>query len=240
MIKVVIIGVCGRMGTALANTIRQESNLILVGGVETVGHPLLGTPIGDGFITSELESLIERCDVVVEFAIPEVTLDNVRICAQARKPFIIGTTGHKNVEDIKAYSNDIPILMAPNFSFGVNFLYKLAADAVKYLSDFDINIIELHHKLKKDTPSGTAKKISLIIREAIGREVPISVIRAGDIVGEHIVMFNGPGERLELIHRATNRETFAYGVIKAIKFIVNQSPGFYQMSDVLKYYLKTI
>ncbi|MCS7258307.1 MAG: 4-hydroxy-tetrahydrodipicolinate reductase [candidate division WOR-3 bacterium] len=240
MIRVAIIGVCGRMGSALAELILKETDLTVVGGVEAIGHPSVGTPIGNGFITTDLNSIISHCDVAIEFAIPEVTIDNARICARAKKPFITGTTGHKNLDEIKIYSKDIPILIAPNFSLGVNLLYKLVSDATKHLIDFDINIVEVHHKLKRDKPSGTAKRLSAIIKEVSGREVPIDSIRAGDIVGEHFVIFSGPGERLELIHRAASRYAFAYGAIKAIRFIVNQEPGLYQMTDVLKYYISGV
>lgn len=235
MINVVIVGACGKMSSAVISTLSHDKSIKIIGGVEAVGHPMLGEPIGVGFIQADLTKLINSADVVAEFAIPEVTLDNIKISAKAKKPYIIGTTGLKDTKEIKKYCKKIPILMSANFSLGVNTLYNLTKNAAKLLKDFDIEIIEAHHKMKRDAPSGTAKKLAETIKEARGKkqEIRISSIRAGDIVGEHNVMFIGKGERLELIHRATSRNAFASGVVKAIRFIVKQKPGLYDMKNII-------
>lgn len=232
MIKVIIIGACGKMSSAVVATLTKEKDIKIIGGIEAAGHPLLGSPIGDGLIQANLSSLIKETDVALEFAIPEITLDNVKVAAKAGKPYIIGTTGLKDISEIKKYSKKIPILVSANFSIGVNTLYKLTKSATKLLKDFDIDIIETHHKMKRDAPSGTAKKLAEIIRSE-NKEAKVYSIRAGDIVGEHNVMFVGNGERIELVHRATSRNAFASGVIKAIRFIVKQKPGFFTMQDVI-------
>jgi len=235
MIKVIVVGACGKMSNAVVSLIDNENDIKIIGGIESAGHPLIGQPIGKGFIQANLNSIIKDADVVVEFAIPEITLDNITIAAKSGKPYIVGTTGIKDIKAIKKYSEKIPILVSANFSFGVNLLYKLTESAVKLLKDFDIEIIEAHHKMKRDAPSGTAKKLVEIIKDARDKkqEIKVHSIRAGDIVGEHTVMFISNGERLELTHRATSRSAFASGVIKAIRFIANQKPGYYSMEDVM-------
>ena len=235
MIKVIIIGACGKMSNAVVSSIANEKDIKIIGGIEAVGHPLLGSPIGDGLIQANLSSLIKETDVAIEFAIPETTLDNVKVAAKADKPYIIGTTGLTDLNEIKKYSKKIPILVSANFSLGVNLLYNLTETAAKLLQDFDIEIIEAHHKMKRDAPSGTAKKLLGIIKDARDKkqEIKVHSIRAGDIVGEHTVMFISNGERLELTHHATSRSAFASGVIKAIRFITKQKPGLYSMQDII-------
>lgn len=233
MINLIIVGACGKMSTALVSAIAKEKDIQIVAGIEATGHPLLGTPIGIGFIHDNLQKVIHNTDIVVEFAIPEITLDNVKIAAGAKKPYIIGTTGLKKLDIIKKYSKKIPILISANFSLGVNLLYKLTEISANLLRDFDVEIVESHHKMKRDAPSGTAKNLAEIINKVRDKEqVNIHSIRAGDIVGEHTVMFVGQGEQLELVHRATNRNAFATGVIHAIRFLVKQKPGFYSMADI--------
>jgi len=235
MTKVIIVGVCGKMSSAVVSSIVNEKDIKIIGGIEAAGHPLLGSPIGDGLIQANLSILINKTDVAIEFAIPETTLDNVKVAAKADKPYIIGTTGLTDLNEIKKYSKKIPILVSANFSLGVNLLYNLTETAAKLLPDFDIKIVETHHKMKRDAPSGTAKKLVEIIKETRDKKQDVKVhsIRAGDIIGEHNVMFIGNGERLELIHRASSRSAFASGVVKAIRFIVKQKPGFYSMDDAL-------
>lgn len=234
MINTVLVGACGKMSTALVSAIATEEDIKIVAGVEAAGHPQIGMPIGVGFIQDDLRQVIDKSDIVIEFAIPEVTLDNIKIASDAQKPYIIGTTGLKDIDTLRIYSTKIPILISANFSIGVNVLYKLSKTSAKLLKDFDVEIIEAHHKTKRDAPSGTAKNLAEIIKSCKDKndEVKIHSIRAGDIVGEHIVMFIGKGERLELIHRATNRNAFATGVIYAIRFLVKQKPGLYTMDDI--------
>lgn len=234
MTKVIIVGAGGKMSTAVISAISSEKDIKIISGIEAVGHPLTGQPIGTGLIQTNLGSVIQLADVIAEFAIPEITLDNVKIAAKAKKPYIIGTTGLKNLQQIQKYSKEIPLLISANFSLGVNLLFNLTDKTARALKDFDIEIVEAHHKLKRDAPSGTAQKLVEIIKQTANKqEVTTHSIRAGDIVGEHTVMFTGNGERLELTHRATSRSAFAYGVIRAIRFISRQKPGLYSMQDVL-------
>jgi 4-hydroxy-tetrahydrodipicolinate reductase len=250
MINIILVGACGKMSSAVVSSLAKEKDIKIIGGIEAAGNPMLGSPIGDGFIQADFTSIIKDTDVVVEFAIPEVTLDNVKIASKANKPYIIGTTGLKDLNEIKKYSKQIPVLISANFSLGVNILYNLTESAARSLKDFDIEIIEAHHKMKRDAPSGTAKNLAEIIRSAAkkdkiiyGRkgiigprnknEIGVMSIRGGDIVGEHNIMFIGNGERIELIHRATGRNAFASGVTKAIRFITKQKPGLYSMQDVI-------
>lgn len=237
MTNVILVGACGKMSSAVVSSIANEKDINIIGGIEAVGHPLIGQPIGKGFIQANLGSIVKEADVIVEFAIPETTSDNLKIAAQARKPYIIGTTGFKQTTSINRYAKKIPVFIAANFSLGVNVLYSLTKNAAKTLTDFDVEIVEAHHKMKRDAPSGTAKKLAEIIKETGDKkqEVKVHSIRAGDIVGEHTVMFISNGERIELIHRATSRNAFASGVIKAIRFIVNQKPGLYGMEDLISF-----
>ncbi|MBS4015757.1 MAG: 4-hydroxy-tetrahydrodipicolinate reductase [Candidatus Latescibacteria bacterium] len=233
MINLIVVGICGKMSGSVVSAIDQEQDMQIVSGIEAVGHPLISQPIGKGFIQANLSSIIKEADVVAEFAIPEITLDNIRIAAKAKKPYIIGTTGLKDLSKIKQYADKIPILISTNFSLGVNVLFNLTQKTAQALKDFDIEIIEAHHKTKRDAPSGTAKKLAEVISIVGGNNPTVHSIRAGDIVGEHTVMFTGKGERLELIHHATSRNAFANGVIKAIRFMYKQKPGLYAMQDVL-------
>ena len=237
MTNVILVGACGKMSSVVVSSLANEKDIKIIGGIESVGHPLIGQPIGIGFIQANLSSIVKTADVIVEFAIPEITSDNLKIAAQAQIPYIIGTTGYKDIAYIKNYAKKIPILMSANFSIGINLMFQLTKTAAKTLKDFDIEIVEAHHKMKRDAPSGTAKKLAEIIKEAGNKkqEVKIHSIRAGDIVGEHNVMFINNGERIELIHRATSRNAFASGVIKAIRFIVNQKPGLYGMEDLISF-----
>lgn len=195
-------------------------------------------------------------DVVIDFSFHEATINNLPAVADMDKALVIGTTGFfkEELEQIIACSKKIPILMAPNMSLGVNVLFKLAGQVAAALGDgYDIEIVEAHHNQKKDAPSGTAKRIAENIAEAVNRnldevaihgregivgarkpkEIGVHAVRGGDIVGDHTILYAGPGERIELKHQAHSRDTFARGAIAAAKFIVDQKPGLYGMEDVL-------
>ncbi len=241
------------MGSALAPLILEQSDMELVGGVESFGHPLIDTPIGKGKISADLESVIADCDVCVEFTNPTASLSHAAIITRANKRYILGTTGFSLAEmnEIKKLSERIPIVYSPNFSIGVQVLCRLTELATKLLGDdFDIEILEIHHAQKKDAPSGTAKKLVSVIENVLGKkqivynrenrtkpkgkdEIGVVSIRSGDAVGEHYVIFGQKGERIELAHKAQSRFAFAQGVIKAIRFIQNQPAGFYGMEQVL-------
>ena len=200
---------------------------------------------------------IDGCDVVIDFSLREATLPLARLSAQAGKPMVIGTTGHQPEEkaEIESLTSRIPVVWAGNFSTGVNLLFYLTEIAARVLdeqSDFDAELIEMHHRLKKDAPSGTADRLLEILKKArqlndnmvvhgrsgmIGerptREIGSHALRGGDVVGDHTVLFAGIGERLELTHRATDRKIFAAGALRAAKWVIGQSPNLYSMQDVL-------
>ena len=250
MIKVIVCGGCGKMGSTVARLVRQNENMKLAGIIESISHPKKGkdwgivTGMGETgiIIKDNLEEIIQNTDQVVEFTNPQVSLKHLEIVSKYKKAMIMGTTGFSSeeIEEINKLTQGIPFLLSPNMSLGVNLLFKLVAETAAALSDdYDIEIVEAHHRFKKDAPSGTAKKLAQEIAKAKGvnlDEVAIGIhsIRSGDITGEHTVMFTALGERLELTHKAHNRDTFAYGTIQAIKFMEGKSAGFYEMKDVLK------
>jgi 4-hydroxy-tetrahydrodipicolinate reductase len=199
---------------------------------------------------------IDGCDVVIDFSNPNSSGELARTCREAKKPAVIGTTGHSKKEcaALEELARSVPVVLSPNFSVGVNALFWLTRKAAEMLGpDFDLEITEMHHRLKKDAPSGTAKKLAEILSEVrqldyaknarhgregfIGErpanEIGVHSIRGGDVVGDHTVTFAGAGERLELSHKAASRETFALGALRAARWIVGQPPGLYSMEDVL-------
>lgn len=264
MIKVVVCGGCGKMGSKVSQLIYQNKNMELVGIIESPSHPGTGKDwgmsVGLGktgvIITDNLEEIIQNTDQVVEFTNPKVSLQHLKIVSKYKKAMIMGTTGFSSeeIEKINKLAQGIPFLLSPNMSLGVNLLFKLAAETATALGDdYDIEIVEAHHRFKKDAPSGTAKKLAQEIAKAKGvnldevviygregmigerkkGEIGIHSIRSGDITGEHTVIFTALGERLELTHKAHSRDTFAYGTIQAIKFMEDKPASFYKMKDVL-------
>lgn len=185
-----------------------------------------------------LESLIPDCEVVIDFSLPEATDTVCEVCAASGCPLVLGTTGHSVAQKdiIRQTAEKIPLVFAANFSVGMNTLFALARQAAKSLGkDFDIEVVEAHHRTKKDAPSGTAKRLAEIITKArpAASGFPIHSLRAGDVVGDHEVIFAGPGERLELTHRASSRETFARGALQAACWVIGRPSGLYGMEDVL-------
>ncbi len=265
MIRVIVCGGCGKMGSQVARLVYRDDNLKLVGIVESPTHPQKqkdwGITVGLGntgiIVQDNLEKIVQDADQVVEFTNPQAALQHLEIVVKNKKTMIMGTTGFSSQEmgKINLLSKDIPFLFSPNMSLGVNLLFKLVGETAAALSDdYDIEIIETHHRFKKDAPSGTAKKLAQIVAQNKGvdldkvaiygregligarkrGEIGIHSIRSGDVTGEHTVLFATLGERLELTHKAHSRETFAYGTIQAIKFMQGKPAGFYTMQDVLK------
>ena len=261
MIKAVLCGALGRMGKSILETAEEDPEVDIIGGVE---HPDcikdrdLGKASGISSysgkpLTSRLEELIGSCDIIIEFSgNTQAAAGHAKLASASGKGIVIGTTGfsERELEQIKECANSIPLLLSPNMSIGINLLFKLIEVAVNVLKDkgFDIEIMEIHHKFKKDAPSGTAVKMFEIIKgltekeACFGRkgiherkeeEVGIFALRGGDVVGDHTVYFLGTGERIELTHRATSRKTFAKGTIEAVKWLKNKKPGLYSMFDVL-------
>ena len=259
MINVIVNGACGRMGRRIINLLSTQKDLFLCGAVEIPSHPDIGKDVWavtSVKVTSSIKDIIKSADVVVDFSSAEGALASARVCAKYKKALIIGVTGltAEALSEIESISCEVPCLVSSNMSVGVNLLCKLVEQASSILGEeYDVEIIEAHHRFKKDAPSGTAKMLAEIISKAkdkkledtavYGRrglvgerkrdEIGIHAVRAGDIVGEHTVIFGGAGERIELKHIASTRDTFAQGVIKAIKFISAQKAGLYDMRDVL-------
>jgi len=255
MIKTIVCGVSGRMGSRIVDLIRSSDKLSLLGGVEAPGSFAVGTHIGDAPVVDDLKKLIERGEVVIDFTSPKVTSENLKIALAEKKPLVIGTTGLEDDirRQVEAAAKTIPVCLSPNMSIGVNVMFKLIAEAARLLGKgYDVEVIEAHHRLKKDAPSGTAMKIAEVLLSALGRtkkdlrthregmigerkpeEIGIQTIRGGDIVGDHTVIFAGAGERLEITHQATNRDNFARGAILAAEWLVGKKPGLYDMQDVL-------
>lgn len=219
-IRVIIIGARGRMGQALIACAQADPQLQLVAGLD----------LGD-----DLGQVIAGSDVVVEFALHEATMPTAKLVAQHQKAMVIGTTGHTDGEkqQIQSLLAGRPVVWASNFSTGVNALFWLAGKVAGLVPQWECEIVETHHTAKKDAPSGTAKTLQEIIRKARGKDAPAHALRIGDVVGDHIVTFGTAGERLELTHRASSRETFARGALQAAKWVARQKPGLYDMQDVL-------
>lgn len=241
MTKIIITGAKGRMGQALLACARSFRDLEVAGKVDQ----------GD-----DLNGIIKDADVVIDFSFHEATPEIAGLCAANQKALVIGTTGHSDEEQskIKNQKSKIPIVWSSNFSTGVNTLFWLTRKAAEILGPaFDLEILEMHHRTKKDAPSGTAKSLAEILAavrhqqlekvvrhgrvgivgERTAAEIGIHSIRGGDVVGDHTVIFSNTGERLELTHKASSRDTFANGALRAAQWVVNQKPGIYDMQDVL-------
>jgi len=241
MTRVIITGAKGRMGKALVACAPQHRELEVVGQIDQ----------GD-----DLSALITRCDVVIDFSSHTATTAITGLCAQHGKALVVGTTGHDDTEKsrITHHAARIPMVLASNYSTGVNTLFWLTRKAAEILGPgYDLEVLEMHHRLKKDAPSGTAKSLAEILaavrqqqltkiarhgREGIvgertSEEIGIHSIRGGDVVGDHTVVFATNGERVELTHKASSRDTFANGALRAALWVVKQQPGLYDMQDVL-------
>jgi len=222
-VRVLLIGAAGRMGQTIHDLAQGDPE------IEMVAQCDLGDPI---------EPAMKNCDVAIDFSHPDAIDEICRATLGNSKSLVIGTTGHSQQQraTIEETARSVPIVFASNFSVGVNVLFWLTRKAAEFLGpDFSPEIIETHHKMKKDAPSGTAKTLAAILKGAqnIQRKIPIESIREGEVVGEHSVIFSGPGERLELTHRAASREIFARGALRAAQWIVGKPPGLYSMQDVL-------
>ena len=241
MAKVIITGAKGRMGQALHACAKSFPDLEVVAALDQ---------------NDSLAKDIARAEVVIDFSSPHATPGFVALCRQHRKAMVIGTTGHGAAEKaaIQEAAAEIPVVLASNFSTGVNTLFWLTRKAAEILgTDFDLEVVEMHHRLKKDAPSGTAKSLAEILADVrhqqldkvarhgreglVGErdrsEIGIHSMRGGDVVGDHTVVFANIGERLELTHKASSRDTFANGALRAAQWLVRQKPGLYDMQDVL-------
>jgi 4-hydroxy-tetrahydrodipicolinate reductase len=239
--RIIITGAKGRMGQALVACAERHPELQVVGQID---------------LDDDLPSLIKEGEVVIDFSFHEATAGFALLCAEHKKALVIGTTGHSGAEksQISSLKSRIPIVWASNYSTGVNTLFWLTRKAAEILgSNFDLEVVEMHHRMKKDAPSGTAatlaeiladvrqQQLSKVIRhgrqgitgERTSIEIGMHSLRGGDVVGDHTVIFAGDGERLELTHKASSRESFARGALRAAQWVVKQKPGLYDMQNVL-------
>jgi 4-hydroxy-tetrahydrodipicolinate reductase len=260
----VVAGAAGRMGSRIVALARETPDVRVVAAVEAPGHRALGSDAGEVAgvpragvaLTSDPAAAITTGRVLVEFSAPEPTLEHLRLVAAAGARAVIGTTGFSAAqrEEIAALGRRAPIMLAPNMSVAVTLAFKLLPLMARALGDeYDVEITEIHHRFKKDAPSGTAAHMAEVIAQALGRdlgkvgvygrhglpgertpkEIGVMSLRSGDVVGEHTVSFGALGERLELTHRAHSRDTFARGALRAARWIVGQPAGLYSMADVL-------
>ena len=260
MIRIAIAGAAGRMGRTLIEAIAAARELQLCAAIEYPGSPAVGvdagTMAGVGALNVGVTDNIAAhdFDVLVEFTRPEPTLEHLDYCVEHNKRIVIGTTGFDAAgrDRITHAARRIGVVFAPNMSVGVNLCFKLLDISTRSLgSEFDVDIVEAHHRHKVDAPSGTARKMGEVIAEARGHTleaqmlptdrngprpqggIGFAVVRAGEIVGDHTVIFAGAGERIEITHRAGSRRTFADGALRAARWVATKSPGIYDMHDVL-------
>ena len=264
MVRVIIAGAAGRMGRRIGYMVNQQEGLTVAGGFEQASSPFIGQDMGElgGYgasgvkVSGDLASIIDQGDVIIDFTFHESTMAFARVAAQHNKAMVIGTTGLSadNLAELKELAQCFPCVQSPNMAVGVNVLFKVARKVASILGDdYDIEIVEAHHRMKKDAPSGTALKLGEMVAAGVNRnldevgvyarhgiigertdkEIGIQTIRAGDIVGEHTVYFAGAGERLEITHRAHSRDNFARGAALAAGWVVKQPNGLYTMFDVL-------
>jgi len=220
-VRVMLIGAAGRMGETVRELAQNDPEIQIAALCD----------LGDS-----IEPAMRNCDVAIDFSQADSVDEICRAALQHGKSLVIGTTGHSQQQrkTIEETAHSVPIVLASNFSVGVNVLFWLAQKATELLgSAFNPEIVETHHKMKKDAPSGTAKTLAELLKAVRNSEIPIQSIREGYVVGEHTVIFAGPEERLELTHRAANRGIFALGALRAAKWIVNKRAGLYSMQNVL-------
>lgn len=263
-INIAVTGAAGRMGKAIVAAVQTNPNTALSGALEVSGSPALGMDAGEAAgigragvkITDDRDRAFKKAAVIIDFSTPEASMMTLEEAVHLKKALVIGTTGfsHHQRDRIKELSSSARVVMSPNMSVGVNLLLKLVHDTAKAIgNEYDMEIIECHHRHKKDAPSGTAVRIAEVIATAVDRdlekvavyarkgiigerrpqEIGIQSIRAGDVVGDHTVIFGAPGERIELTHKASSRETFAQGAVRAAIWITGRESGIYDMQDVL-------
>jgi 4-hydroxy-tetrahydrodipicolinate reductase len=264
MIRIVVAGAAGRMGGHIIRAVRAEADVALAGATERPGFhtgedagtlaglPALGVPVQGDL----RQALAGGADVLIDFTAFEASAANAEIAAERGVALVIGSTGFtaEARARVEAAARRVPVVLSPNMSVGVNVLFSLVRQAARVLGDaYDVEIVEMHHRKKKDAPSGTAVRLAEVAAEALARdpardlrcsrhgmigerpprEIGVQTLRGGDVVGEHTVYFAGEGERLELTHRATSRDQFARGAVRAARWIAGRPPGLHDMADVL-------
>jgi len=264
MADVVIAGAAGRMGSRLVSLLQDEKDMRLVAALEAPGHPSLLKDAGEvaGIsrlgvpLTADPEGALGKDRILIEFSVPDASLAHLRLVARDGGRAVIGTTGFSAAQraEVEGLATQAPILLSPNMSLAVNVAFHVLAEMARLLGeDYDVEITEVHHRFKKDAPSGTALRMAEVVAEALGRdlaktavygrhglpgertrkEIGIHSLRSGDVVGEHTASFGAIGERIELTHRAHSRDTYARGALRAARFIATAPPGLYSVQHVL-------
>ena len=264
VIKVAVVGVCGRMGMSVASLAGADEDIELVGATEVPGHVSIGRDLGDLIegagpgvsVSDSIEVAARAADVIIDFTVPEATLAHAEYSVRNEKSMVIGTTGFTSEQRGKLLRllERIPCVFSPNMSVGVNVLFEISRQVASHLGEsYDAEIFETHHRAKADSPSGTAIALAKAVAAGLGSElkdvaryerhgrigarkrgeIGVQTLRGGDVVGDHTVMFLGDGERVELTHKATSRDNFSSGALRAAKWIPGKSPGVYAMRDVL-------
>ena len=264
VIKVAVVGVCGRMGMSVASLAGADEDIELVGATEVPGHVSIGRDLGDLIegagpgvsVSDSIEVAARAADVIIDFTVPEATLAHAEYSVRNEKSMVIGTTGFTSEqrEKLLRLLERIPCVFSPNMSVGVNVLFEISRQVASHLGEsYDAEIFETHHRAKADSPSGTAIALAEAVAAGLGSElkdvaryerhgrigarkrgeIGVQTLRGGDVVGDHTVMFLGDGERVELTHKATSRDNFSSGALRAAKWIPGKSPGVYAMRDVL-------
>jgi 4-hydroxy-tetrahydrodipicolinate reductase len=264
MIRIAVNGAAGRMGRTLVEAIAANPDTVLAAAIERPDSSLLGADAGElaGLgrsgvtVAGSLEEVLEAFDVLIDFSSPASSVSNARLCADAGRALVVGTTGFDaaQLEQVHAAARKVPLCMSSNFSTGVNLCFRLLDIAARVLGDtVDVEITEAHHRHKVDAPSGTALSMGKVVADALGRDlrqvavygregqtgararetIGFATVRAGDIVGDHTVLFAADGERIEITHKASSRMAFARGAVRAAAWLPGRAPGLYSMQDVL-------
>jgi 4-hydroxy-tetrahydrodipicolinate reductase len=263
MTNVVVTGAAGRMGREIIRLVREAKGLALSGAVERPG-PAVGQDVGTATglgeavgvtVKDDLAAALSGAHAVIDFTSFEASVRHAELCADRGVALVVGSTGFtpEARAKVEAAARRIPVVLSPNMSMGVNVMFELVRQAARALPGFDVEIVELHHKHKRDAPSGTAVRLGEVAAEALGRapadalcfsrhgimgerppwQIGVQTLRGGDVVGEHTVLYCGDGERLEITHRATSRAQFAAGAVRAAAWLAGKAPGLYDMADVL-------
>ncbi len=262
--RVAITGAAGRMGKVLIEAVQDADGVTLGAAIVNPDSSLIGADAGEVAgvgklgvaMVGKLAEAVNDFDVLIDFTFPDLTLENLAFCKEHGKQMVIGTTGLTESEKLQlgVAAESVPVVFAPNMSVGVNVALKLLKTAAEALGvDYDVEIIETHHRHKKDAPSGTAVRMGEVVASALGRdlkecavygregftgersrtEIGFETVRAGDVVGDHTVLFAGIGERIEITHKASSRMTFAKGAVRAARWLADKPAGLYDMQDVL-------
>ena len=265
MIRACVAGVGGKMGSRILNALRADDDFVITGAFEKPDSPQVGLDAGllsgagplEVTISPSIEQALSKpTDVVIDFTAPNASLHHAQACAERGVALVVGTTGFsaQAKAELAGHAQKIPLLMAPNMSVGVNVLFRLVTDAARALGpSYEVEIVEMHHRGKKDAPSGTALRLAEVAADALGLDaftavvyerngdigarkpgtIGVQTLRGGDVTGDHTVFFLADGERLELTHRASSRDNFARGAVRAARFLAGRKPGLYDMQDVL-------